>query len=253
MEWKNITRHQEKLFEPFWAEGTRVYPKLIPDELIDAYLAEREEKLPPDRYLDGFVSSRPYNEFTSLLDVACYWRLADIVETFIGEPGGVMWADTAFQSRHHNWRQLAMMAPSCVKTWQLGVFVALDDISAFSGPMEFASGSNRWRVLDRDKIRRESEKLPVGEDPAAHIARCCQLEINQKKPNIFTFQARKGDVMVFHPYLIYRDRVPSNPLAERKALVFQYTGIRQRLGLPYPKLYETGKARGFYFPDRITA
>ena len=66
------------------------------------------------------------------------------------------------------------------------------------------------------------------------------------------FQARKGDVLIWHGRLAHQGREPQAPGAERRALITHYSAITKRQDLPRHRQHN---GQGWYFllPDSKTA
>ncbi len=73
----------------------------------------------------------------------------------------------------------------------------------------------------------------------------CEAEIEQRGARIERFEAKKGDVLIWHGKLLHRGSAPTTPDQPRRALIAHYSSINHRPDFPEAKQEENGS---WYFP-----
>lgn len=238
-------------------EGVLLLPKLVPDELIDAYVAERTRLLGgTPKWRPGWNGPTPYLQVPSMRNLACFRPLTEAIRPLIGghEPG-LHLCLTGFQSTERAWHQDRYLNPEYVGERYIAAWIVLEDISSSAGPFEYVPGSHRWRVIDRDKVW--SKMRHLGQNPdlptwpsdsQGWLGDSCQREIERsaKETGVLpkTFLGKRGDVLLWHASLMHRGSRPSDPTTERRALIAHYSSIQVRADMPHRKRMENGS---FYF------
>lgn len=103
----------------------------------------------------------------------------------------------------------------------IGAWIALEDISADSGPLRYAPGTHKSSVY-RDFVNHPQDTL-----------RTCSLDkyagyykftnkIAKKKGGAKKFLAKKGDVLLWHGMLVHGGSPVINPELTRKSMVIHY-------------------------------
>jgi len=258
-----------------WNDDGVVYlERFMPESILDAY--EREWKdchgnaWPPGSP-GGWRHPTPYMEHTSLMRLFTWKKLQDEIQKLIGEPPGLHLCLTGWVSTQRDWHQDTYLNPRFVGDSYCAVWVALEDITADSGPFQYIRGSHRWRTITRDKIGHyidinvdtwpsESERIlsPIVEEQI-RTAMCKKLvpipggmstdfHVVEEYPEVVTYLPKRGDVLLWHSRLMHRGSRPTRPGAPRRAVIAHLSGISHRhdmrQALRYP---ETG---GYYFPIR---
>ncbi|MCW3697123.1 MULTISPECIES: phytanoyl-CoA dioxygenase family protein [Burkholderia] len=102
-----------------------------------------------------------------------------------------------------------------------GVWVALEDISPEAGPLQLAPGSHNWPMIDNATAGRrgfgvssESAQLPYQE--------IWDAMVEAKGANIRTFEARKGQALIWCANLLHGGSPQINPALSRWSQVTHY-------------------------------
>lgn len=225
----------------YWLEnGVYGVGGVIAPEVIDAYCAERE-KLPRDRkakdnYWDGWHYPTPYQTSKALRDIALSPALMGLMSDLIGSPVALHLCLTGWVSTERKFHQDSYLNPSSLGSNYIACWIALDDISADSGPFEFVRGSNRWPVLQQDRL---FSKIPESWRTSPHwptwsqndVGRVCEEEIAKREAKVERFLPKRGDVLIWHSNLVHRGSAPTNRFAMRKALICHYSSIAHRFDM----------------------
>ncbi|MCB8879289.1 phytanoyl-CoA dioxygenase family protein [Acidisoma cellulosilytica] len=231
----------------WWQDGAVELKGFLPDDLVDAYVAERSK-------LDhlGWLQPTPYLHVPSLRDLAMYPPLMAVMESLISEPLMLHLALTGWISTARAWHQDDYLNPPHVASWYTAVWIALDDIHPDSGPFEYLPGSHRWPLLRRDVVMthltdeelQRKEKLTGHNSWERYAERFVTPAVDRKVAEsglpIRQFLGKKGDVLIWHGALMHRGSVANVPLMPRKSLITHYSGINHRPDMAKRKQHEGG-------------
>ena len=248
-------------------DGVLILPRLMPDNMIDAYEAEwatnnglQGLEWLPDRTTDDGVGlariaatrvggyyETAYMHHPALMAMCTYQPLADALESLMGEPAGVHLNLSGWVSTKRDWHQDCYLNPAHVGPYYAAVWIALGDVHPDSGPFEYVPGSHRWHELKQEKVL----KYVNGADPEwpAHTERILtplvEAEIEARGASRVTYLPKRGDVLIWHGRLYHRGTVPNLPGAYRPALIAHFSGRNHRRDMPAAVQSEHG---GWYMP-----
>jgi hypothetical protein len=244
-----------------WAEnGVVILPKLLPEHLLSAYedewLAEHGGPWAvlgdPSTYDSpmGWQYATPYMNFPHLRALCCSYELAKVMQELISEPAGVHLNLTGWQSTRRNWHFDQYLNEPYVGAFYVAIWIALDDISADSGPFEYIPGSHKWwPPISQVKMREALGADGVGPDWPTHSERILtplfEQEIADRGLQPTQFLASRGDVLFWHGRLLHRGAIPNDPDLERRSLIAHYSGITHRPDMPPAVQHQDG---GWFFP-----
>lgn len=225
-----------------WREtGVVILPRFLPDDLMDAYVRERE----PFGWR-GWDSPTSYLDHPALRTIALFPPLMAKLQELIGEPMMLHLCLTGWISTERNWHQDDYLNPPHVNSWYAAVWMALDNIHPDSGPFEYIPGSHRWPLLRGDKVR---ALMPREEAESGHwpktserlVVPAVEAEIKARSAASKKFMAKRGDVLIWHGRLLHRGSEPNVPRMERKAVICHYSGITHRADMPFRRRDENGQ------------
>jgi hypothetical protein len=219
-----------------WAEtGYVILPGLIPESLLDtawqAYerAVERgvithapesagEGDLLPGRFLNPHKRVRPFCR------VAKHVGLMDWLRLLLGHPARLLQTIAS----HKGSQQSAHSDSIHMTTYPLGylaaAWIAFEDIRTDSGPLEFYPGSHRLPYVFSRDVQISVEDMK-NEGYAAYRARYepfVQRLIVEHGLRPKYFEARKGDVLIWHANLLHGGSPRRDLRLTRKALVAHY-------------------------------
>jgi hypothetical protein len=228
------------------SQGYLVLPGLLPDDLIDDYMARFEAY----HCLWGFQTPTPYEVVPELRALALYPEVIKRINKLIGDEMVLHLNLTGWVSTERKWHQDDYLNGPEVNGWYLAVWMALDDISADSGPFQYIPGSHRWPVLRRERVMGLLTPEQASED-AAHpnslwtvmtqdqVSNAVERRREELGAPVESFLAKRGDVLIWHACLQHRGsepvRQPSflrtgvRAVPARKALISHFTA-RSRWG-----------------------
>jgi hypothetical protein len=220
--------------QKFWRDnGYLIKEGFIPHDLIDRYCEIRGRH--PSKF--GWSCPVPYMHLSELRDVSLYPPLMKLMESLIGEEMGLHLNLTGWVSTERNWHQDDYLNPPYINSWYSAAWIALDDISADSGPFEFVPGSHRWPLLKSHKVRmfltpEERNHTNWSQISERFINGIAEEEISRRGAAPKPFLGKKGDVLIWHGRLMHRGSVARVPDMPRKTLISHYSGLSHRIDMP---------------------
>lgn len=211
--------------------GYVIKRNFVPHDLIDEYLSIRERE---NLGAGAFPNTTPYLYHSAIRDICCSRELHYLMVDLLGEELGLHFLLSSFQSTQRGWHQDDYLNPEDVMGRYAAVWIAMGDVHPDSGPFEFVPGSHRWPCLRREKVR----TLVVPEIRAntdlwtVHaeyfVNKAVENYIEETGSEIAFFDAKKGDILIWHAKLIHRGSIPKDPSLTRPALIAHYSNIRDR-------------------------
>jgi hypothetical protein len=219
-----------------WAEdGYVVLPKLIPDSLLDTAWQAYEQAVQRgiialalesagegDRLPGRFLN--PHKRVRAFCRVAKYPALMHWLHRMLGHPAKLLQTIAS----HKGSQQSAHSDSIHMTTYPLGylaaAWIAFEDISADSGPLEFYPGSHRLPYVFSHNLGISVEDMK-NEGYATYRARyepLVQKLIAEHGLRPKYFEARKGDVLIWHANLLHGGSERRDLGLTRKALVGHY-------------------------------
>jgi hypothetical protein len=219
-----------------WAEtGYIVLPKLIPESLLDAAWTAYERSiqrgaitLPPesagegDRLPGRFLN--PHKRVRAFCRVAKHPELMLWLQRLLGHPAKLLQTIAS----HKGSQQSAHSDSIHMTTYPLGylaaAWIAFEDIQPNSGLLEFYPGSHRLPyVFSRDlQIPLDHMKNEGYASYQARYEPFVQKLIGDHGLRPQYFEARKGDVLIWHANLLHGGSPRRDLSLTRKALVGHY-------------------------------
>jgi hypothetical protein len=219
-----------------WAEtGYLILPKLIPESLLDTAWEAYEQsvqrgviKLAPELAGDGdrlpgrFLN--PHKRVRPFCRVARHPELMNWLLRLLGHPVKLLQTIAS----HKGSQQSAHSDSIHMTTYPCGylaaAWIAFEDIHPDSGPLEFYPGSHRLPyVFSRDlKISVDDMKKGGYDSYRARYEPFVQKLITEHGLRPKYFEARKGDVLIWHANLLHGGSKRRDLRLTRKALVGHY-------------------------------
>ena len=233
--------------QKFWREnGYLILPKFIPDDLIDAYCKVRESL---ER--TGGWGPVPYLWYDEIKDICLYRPLQKVLQRLIGDKLILHLNLTGWVSTERNWHQDDYLNPSCVAGSYVATWLALDQIEPDSGPFQFVPGSHRWRGLTRAKVQSLMSPEDVNKEswPSVSqemVSEAAEEYIKRQGGEVKTFLGDKGDLLIWHAFLLHRGSPPLTPNKPRKTLISHFSGIKNRTDFPRADRRKYRKTGGLY-------
>lgn len=243
----NLTSDQE-----YWRRyGYLIIENFIPQDLIDRY-CKRFLKDTLSIGKIGYLSPTPYLEVDEIKNLCLYPPLLDKLQELIGHEMAMHLNLTNWKSTQRNWHQDDYLNPVSVNAHYAGVWFALDYIHPDSGPFEFVPGSHRWDVCRQEKIL---SALPpeIRSDPdwPWHAEKILNplydAEIERQRVQPVTWCGKKGDVLIWHAWLLHRGSLPRNPEIVRPTIITHYSSVDHRPDMPYIAEHHYHNRPGKYF------
>lgn len=223
-----------------WArDGVLILPGAIPHDVIESYRVLR------DKVQDkgGWSIETPYVHYREIRDLCLMPRVLHTMQELIGEPVALHLNLTGFVSTERNWHSDSYLNPEGVDDHYIAAWYALDDIHPDSGPFQYVAGSHRWPVIRRKRI---FERLSHEEqrDPAwpsftePWVAKACEEEMKARGTEVTTYLPKRGDVLLWHAFLVHRGSPPNVPGMLRPACIAHYSGVNHRPDMGFFRVNE---------------
>jgi hypothetical protein len=225
---KGITRDQQH-----WRDyGYLIKTNFVQNSLIDEYIYIRNQlKLGAGEFQD----ITPYLNYSVIRDICCSRELHYLLVDLLGEELGLHFLLTSFKSTERGWHQDDYLNPENTMARYAAIWIAMGDIHPDSGPFEFVPGSHKWPCLRREKVRAlvKPEEVSNANHDWAVIAeylvnKSVDQQIRDTGSEIVQFNAKKGDILIWHGKLMHRGSIPKNSNLLRPALICHYSNIRDR-------------------------
>lgn len=243
-------------------DGFVIERDFFPAELVAAYrgrfaadAVERGYQL-EDQLARGYGIGTPYLDIDEMKDLCLYEPLSALLTTLHGEEMGLHLNLSGWRSTTREWHVDSYLNPPYVGSWYAAAWIALDDIHADAGPFEYVPGSHLWPPVDQAKML-----AALGEDGSdpdwpwrseAILGPMYDREIINRGGHVERFIAKKGDLLIWHPFLVHRGSRPANPDLFRPALISHYSAVSRRLDMDGKdrRWQNVGNVDGIYFDLR---
>ncbi len=235
-------------------DGYLVLRDFMPFSLVNGYIDAYNRDNGENSRM-GYAPGTPYMEVPEIKNLCLYAPLMDILEGLIGEPMGMNLNLTNWVSTERTFHQDDYLNPDHVNGHYLAAWFALEDIHPDSGVFQFVPGSHKWPVMRMEKVLECLEPHQRTDPNWPRIAErfidpLYDEEIERRGAAIESVDLKKGDVLIWHAWLVHRGSKPKNPDLLRKSLICHYSGIRHRPDMAKAELYENTEtgSRGYFFP-----
>jgi hypothetical protein len=224
---KNLTPDQQH-----WRDfGYVIKRNFISSALIDEY-AEFRNKL---NVGDGLLPDARAHLWSSVIrDLCCSRELHYLLVDLLGEEMGLHFTLSGYKSTQRGWHQDDYLNPGDTMARYVAVWMAMGDIHPDSGPFQFIPGSHKWPCLRGDKVKafvkpeihgNTHEWATVSE---YFVNKAVEKYMKEMGSETAQFDAKRGDILVWHAKMMHRGSVPGDPDLSRPALIGHYAAIRNR-------------------------
>jgi hypothetical protein len=104
----------------------------------------------------------------------------------------------------------------------LGVWIALEDVTADNGPLHYYPGSHKLPYYLNADYDNQGNALFLGNKSYTDYENMIQEKIREQKLDKVTFVAKKGDLLIWHANLFHGGNPHLNKEKTRKSMVFHY-------------------------------
>lgn len=104
----------------------------------------------------------------------------------------------------------------------IAVWIALEDITADSGPLHYYSGSHKLPYLMNPDFDNEGTSVKLGNKSYTDYEDAVENLIADHTFEKEIFLAKKGDMLIWHANLLHGGEPVSNPESTRKSMVMHY-------------------------------
>jgi len=223
--------------EQFQNEGVVILKNFMPEKLIDDYKQAFSEANKTDaQKAVGFGIGTPYMAVEQIRALCLYRPFMQVLNNlFLDAEEMMMHLNlTGWKSTERNWHQDDYLNPPFVNGHYAGVWFALDDIDPDAGPFEYVPGShNHLEVCRGEKIRSAlpSEKANNSSWPKFSeeiLNELYEAEIKKNNWEVKSWAGKKGDVLIWHGFLLHRGSKPKNPELFRPTIITHYSATNYR-------------------------
>lgn len=104
----------------------------------------------------------------------------------------------------------------------LGVWIALEDIHLENGPLHYYPGSHKLPYYMNSDYDNEGSFLMIGDKSYSEYEKMLERKIAEQPIEKKIFQAKKGDVLIWHANLLHGGEPHLDKTTTRKSVVFHY-------------------------------
>jgi len=208
----------------FLDNGYIILKDFIPKDLCDDYWDKRIKE-----YNEGVGCHKEmaYLEKDYIRNIGLYEPLLNVLDQALQGEVGLHLNLTNVRSTERMWHQDDYLNPDYIHGRYVAVWVAVDKIDPDSGPFEYVPKSNTWGRLTRSQIQKEYPLEYSQYDwtitTESRVAEFYENEIEKRNEKIIPFLGEKGDVLIWHSWLVHRGSKPKNPNIFRPSLILHYT------------------------------
>lgn len=242
----------------FADEGVVILENFMPHDLIDIYAdVFRDAHRSDAEMARGFGIGTPYMMVEEIKMLCLYKPFMDILNILIPASGpmGMHLNLTGWKSTERNWHQDDYLNPPYINAHYAGVWFALDDIHEDAGPFEYVPGSHRHLDVCRgDRIRAAlpAEKAMTPDWPKYSEEILNDLYDEEIKRNGWqpvSWAGKKGDVLIWHGWLLHRGSRPKNPALYRPTIITHYSSLNNRVDMQEREIYTNNdtNSHGYIF------
>lgn len=218
-----ITDQQRADFEN---DGAVVLPGLINDQLLESSRVAVDRAL--DRSDNYFRRLRAWEDDPQLKHLCLDSHLPTVVagllnttqvnffydQVFTKEPG------SASPTPWHNDQPYWPVRGSGVMT----LWLALDDISMDSGPLEFIAGSHRWERWYKPFVAANDGSAESVYESEAHFETLPDFDSQRDQYNILCWELKAGDAIAFHALSVHAAKPNVSATRRRRGYALRYAG-----------------------------
>ncbi|OXJ17342.1 phytanoyl-CoA dioxygenase [Burkholderia sp. HI2500] len=203
----------------------------FPDPDLDARIARIRERLTPLFADTGLSEDGVFHEAGRIQDA---WISDPDVKAIATNPQirdllGRLYGRVAFPFQTLNFRvgtqqklhTDAVHFSSIPQRFMCGVWVALEDIAAEAGPLQLVPGSHNWPMIDNAMVGRRGFGVP-SESAQLPYQKIWDAMVEAKGADIKTFQARKGQALIWCANLLHGGSHQIDPAMSRWSQVTHY-------------------------------
>ncbi|MFO1323020.1 MAG: phytanoyl-CoA dioxygenase family protein [Burkholderiales bacterium] len=228
-----------------WREhGYVIFRKLIPESWIDAFVADMDRLVAerarmPTRVMAEGMGIRPISEFTldeiegphvRVIDfhnqsvaakrIILHPRIVEFIEHLFRDTVVAMQTLTYWRSSEQHTHQDFAYVVANIASQMCATWVALEDVDADAGPLEYFPGSQRLPMFDfGNGMFATTESTRTEIEFRDYLERECEARGLQP----VSFTPRKGDVLFWHAALAHRGGQVRDRALTRKSLVSHYS------------------------------
>lgn len=203
-----------QLYAAAWADGA---DRVVVDDLMTGKRLRMRDVSEDDKLHHRFKVNDLYLEIPSIRALALNDRLAPILEELLGHPPALC-NSLNFErgSGQPDHLDSLYMTPRS-RGHLIAIWVALEDCHAYAGPLRYYPGSHAIPPYEFS-----NGSTHVIDDEMDRWNRYMREQIGQRGLEPVTFNARKGDVFVWHCYLLHGGSEIRNPELTRRSIVFHF-------------------------------
>jgi hypothetical protein len=247
--------------EQFDRDGVLILENFIPHSLIDLYneCFNDFNKTEAEK-TQGFGVGVPYMQIDEIKMLSLYRPFMDVLDSLFTDAGEMMMHLnlTGWRSTERNWHQDDYLNPPYVNGHYAGVWFALDDIDPAAGPFQYVPGSHNALDVCRGELIRAALPHNQAHTPAwpKHaediLNDLYDAEIEKNNWEVKTWAGKKGDVLIWHGFLLHRGSKPINPTLYRPTLITHYSSMTHRHDMHARAKYinHTTNSEGYYYDCR---
>ena len=217
------SRVQEHLFS--WSDkGYVIIPSFFNEERIDEINAEIDQLINSNkanwRYRNKIMFSHKISDI--IYKAGNDPLMHDTLKTLLGKPAKLFQSINFITGSNQKTHSDSIHMTTFPYGNLIAVWVALEDITADSGPLHYYSGSHKRPYLMNKDFDNEGSFFKLGKHSYEAYENKVEEIIKDEKYKKDVFLAKKGDILIWHANLLHGGESVTNENSTRKSMVFHY-------------------------------
>ena len=208
-----------------WSEnGYAILENFFSEDEVERYIAEIQHLLDTNQVIWGYAQKIMFaiRQSKTLFESATNPQLMRILEMLVGKKMSIFqsinFLKGSQQKAHSDFVHMTTFPQNNI----IAVWVALEDITADSGPIHYYPSSHRLPLVLNANFDNIGTAFRNGKKDYCDYEDKIEQIIAEKQLKKEIFLPKKGDVLIWHANLIHGGEPIQNPKSSRKSMVFHY-------------------------------
>ena len=208
-----------------WSEnGYAILENFFSEDEVERYNAEIQHLLDTNQVIWGYAQKIMFaiRQSKTLFESATNPQLMRILEMLVGKKMSIFQSINFLKGSHQKAHSDFVHMTTFPQNNIIAVWVALEDITADSGPIHYYPSSHRLPLVLNANFDNIGTAFRNGKKDYCDYEDKIEQIIAEKQLKKEIFLPKKGDVLIWHANLIHGGEPIQNPKSSRKSMVFHY-------------------------------
>jgi hypothetical protein len=223
-EFRELDKKVQEELLPWSEKGYVILKKFFSDQKIDAVNAEVDRLIKSNRvkFKWGTKIMFAIKKSQLLYDFGSSARLMKILSLLMDKPVQLFQSINFLTGSQQKTHSDSFHMTTFPKGNLIAIWVALEDISADSGPLHYYPRSHKLPYIMNRDYDNVGTEYKLGSKTYADYTDRIEEEIEKRNLKKEVFLAEKGDVLIWHANLLHGGEPVQNEKSTRKSMVFHY-------------------------------